>query len=74
MAESVRRGGAVVSARVDEAHADAAIAILRHAEGGDIASRRDTYEREGWRAQAERRERELEREEADRYPMVPPLV
>lgn len=49
LAENVRRGGAVVSARVDEAHAEAALAILRHAGGTDIAGRRDSYEREGWR-------------------------
>jgi hypothetical protein len=48
LAENVRRGGAVVSARVDDAHAEAGMAILRHAGGADIASRRDTYEREGW--------------------------
>jgi hypothetical protein len=56
MAESVRRGGAVVSARVDERHAQAAAAILRHAQGADIASRREAYEREGWRGFDERRE------------------
>lgn len=33
LAEKVERGGAIVSARVDEAHAGPAIAILRHAEG-----------------------------------------
>lgn len=48
LAENVRRGGAVVSARVDEAHAEAAMAILRHAGGADIAGRRDSYQCEGW--------------------------
>lgn len=56
MAESVRRGGAVVSARVDERHAQVAAAILRHAQGADIASRREAYEREGWRGFDELRE------------------
>ena len=74
LAESVRRGGAIVSAKVDEAHAAAAVAILRHADGADIASRRDAYEREGWKGYEDRLERETEKEEADRYPMVPPLV
>ncbi len=74
LAESVRRGGAIVSAKVDEAHADAALAILRHAEGVDVASRRGTYEREGWKGYEDRVEREAEKEEADRYPMVPPVV
>ncbi len=48
LAENVRRGGAVVSVRADEAHAEAALAILRHAGGTDIAGRRDSYQREGW--------------------------
>ena len=48
IAESVRRGGAVVSARVDDRHVVAATAILRHAEGADLAARRDAYQREGW--------------------------
>lgn len=74
LAESVRRGGAIVSAKVDEAHADAALAILRHAEGVDVASRRGIYEREGWKGYEDRVEREAEKEEADRYPMVPPVV
>lgn len=56
MAENVRRGGAVVSARVDERHAQVAAAILRHAKGADIASRREAYEREGWQGFDERRE------------------
>ncbi len=76
MAESVRRGGAIVSARVDEAHAEAAAAILRHATGADIASRRDAYEREGWREFREEQELDLETatRPTDRYPTVPPLV
>jgi hypothetical protein len=76
MAESIRRGGAIVSARVDDMHAEAATAILRHAAGADVASRREAYEREGWRAIGE--ERELEVETATRpndgTPMVPPPV
>ena len=76
LAESVRRGGAIVSARVDEAHAEATAAILRHAEGADLASRREAYEREGWRAFEE--EQELEAETAarptDRFPTVPPVI
>jgi hypothetical protein len=76
MAESVRRGGAIVSARVDEMHAEAAAAILRHAPGADIASRREAYEREGWRQFEEQEQLELETttRPTDRFPMVPPLV
>ena len=54
IAESVRRGGAVVSARVDDRHVVAATAILRHAEGADLAARRDAYQREGWQGFVEK--------------------
>lgn len=47
-AEGLRRGGTVVTARVDEAHADMAHDILRKAGGVDIHERRRTYEGEGW--------------------------
>lgn len=47
-AEGVRRGGALVTARVDEAHAETADAILRASNGIDIADRRRAYEQEGW--------------------------
>lgn len=47
-AEGVRRGGALVTARVDEARAETAQSILRSANGIDIADRRKSYEDEGW--------------------------
>lgn len=47
-AEGVRRGGALVTARVDEAHAETADAILRASNGIDIVDRRRAYEKEGW--------------------------
>ncbi len=47
-AEGVRRGGALVTARVDEARAETAEAILRSANGIDITDRRKRYEDEGW--------------------------
>lgn len=47
-AEGVRRGGALVTARVDEAHAETADAILRASNGIDIVDRRRAYEQEGW--------------------------
>lgn len=76
MAESVRRGGAIVSARVDVAHVVPATRILRHAEGYDLAARRDAYEREGWREAAEEQELDLEAaaRPTDRQPMVPPVI
>jgi len=48
MAESVRRGGAIVTVRVDARHAEAALAILQHAPGIDLEDRRRAYESEGW--------------------------
>ncbi|MEO6014264.1 MAG: hypothetical protein ABIQ30_11865 [Devosia sp.] len=54
-AEGVRRGGALVTARVDDARADSANAILRNAQGVDVAARRDEYKNEGWSAFDENR-------------------
>jgi hypothetical protein len=48
-AEGVRRGGTLVTVRVDDARAEAANAILRNAQGVDIAARREAYTAEGWR-------------------------
>jgi hypothetical protein len=47
-AEGVRRGGALVSAKVDEAHAPLAQAILNGERSVDIAGRRAIYQGEGW--------------------------
>ena len=46
-AEGVRRGGTLVTARVDDARADDADAIL-HRGHVDVAARRRAYEQEGW--------------------------
>jgi hypothetical protein len=47
-AESVRRGGTLVTARVEDAKADAADAILHQQNRVDIGERRRAYEAEGW--------------------------
>lgn len=47
-AEGIRRGGTLVTGRVDEARAEAANAILRNSNGVDIATRRSEYASEGW--------------------------
>jgi len=47
-AEGIRRGGTLVTARVEDARAEAANAILRNAQGVDVAARRETYAAEGW--------------------------
>ncbi len=46
-AEGVRRGGTLVTARVEDARANAADAVL-HRQRVDLASRRATYQQEGW--------------------------
>lgn len=47
-AEGVRRGGILVTARVDERRADAAQAILQNDNGVNILTRRRDYEASGW--------------------------
>jgi hypothetical protein len=47
-AEGIRRGGTLVTARIDESRADAAQAILRNARPVDVPTRRQEYEAEGW--------------------------
>lgn len=47
-AEGVRRGGVLVTARVDETFVDAAQAILQSDNGVNIETRRRDYEASGW--------------------------
>jgi hypothetical protein len=47
-AEGVRRGGTLVTARVEDSKADAADLILHKGGRIDIATRRKDYEAEGW--------------------------
>ena len=47
-AEGVRRGGILVTARVDDGRASAASDILQQSSVVDIGSRRRDYEAEGW--------------------------
>ena len=49
-AEGMRRGGSLVSARVDEAQEDAAAAVLRSGGAVDIEELRADYETGGWSA------------------------
>lgn len=53
-AETVRRGGAVVSVRTSDSHAAAIEKIMDGAGPIDAAIRRSEYEREGWRKFDER--------------------
>ena len=47
-AEGVRRGGSLVSARVDEADAPRVEALLARLSGSDAVTRGDAYRQEGW--------------------------
>jgi len=49
-AEGVRRGGALVTARVDETRAAEAQSILQRYKSVDVGARRAAYEQGGWRA------------------------
>lgn len=49
-AEGVRRGGVLVTARVDDSRADAAHAILQSDAGVNVETRRRDYEASGWEA------------------------
>lgn len=77
-AESLRRGGALVTVRVDDGHADRATTILRAANGVDLAGRRADYEAEGWTRFDEtpisERIDDQVRDYRDRYPLVPPVI
>lgn len=54
LAETVRRGGAVVSVRTSDSHVPAVEKIMDGAEPIDAAQRRAEYERDGWRRFDER--------------------
>lgn len=47
-AEGVRRGGTLVTAKVDDARAGEAEAILQRSNWVDLSARRSAYENEGW--------------------------
>ena len=47
-AEGVRRGGTLVTAKVDDARASEAEAILQRSNWVDVPARRTTYEGQGW--------------------------
>ncbi len=78
-AEGVRRGGSLVSARVDETQADAAAAILRSGGSVDIEELRSDYETGGWSAfdpMAEPWDTDAEeayRRRQDRDPVISPF-
>jgi hypothetical protein len=48
-AEGIRRGGALVTLRVDDSQAKTASMILQHHRSVDVVGRRKLYEEQGWR-------------------------
>jgi hypothetical protein len=76
-AEGLRRGGALVTARVNDDQAEEAVAILRNSSGVDIDDLRRAYEQEGWTGFDENApELTADQIEAyrERYPLIPPVV
>ena len=73
LVEKVRSGGAIVTARVDDAHAGPAAAILRHAEGikAEGASLEADEQLEAEHLEELEREPVLRRED---QPYVPPII
>jgi hypothetical protein len=69
LTESVRRGGAIVTVRVDEEHAGVAAAILRHAEGIDLEERRLEDDDEPPKAGDAKA-----KPAPEDYPFLPPMV
>jgi hypothetical protein len=47
-AEGVRRGGTLVTAKVDDAHAQTARSILENDRTVNVAERRQAYQKQGW--------------------------
>lgn len=76
-AEGVRRGGALVTARVTEAQADIATAVLASTGAADVEGLRASYDREGWEGFSEAAPEltaEAVRSYRERYPLVPPVI
>jgi hypothetical protein len=73
-AEGVRRGGALVTARIGEAQVEAAEAILADAGAADLADRRLAYGFDPVDGVQPDIDAADPRERPDRYPLVPPIV
>lgn len=74
-AEGVRRGGTLVTVRVDESRADAAQAILHDAGQVDVTGRRQQYEGEGWETFSDKADPySPDQMTAYRSSIVPPMI
>jgi hypothetical protein len=73
-AEGVRRGGSVVSVRVEDSKAESVARIFSASGEADIAERRRLYEEEGWsQAEARGRGEDPERERRLDETLPPPI-
>jgi hypothetical protein len=75
-AEGIKRGGALVTARLTEAQNELAMQLLSGTGAIDVAARRRDYETEGWRADEQREATPADPlvVDRDRTPTVPPFV
>jgi hypothetical protein len=76
-AEGVRRGGALVTARVTDAQETTAASVLKAAGAQDPVGLRASYESEGWRefdATAPAPADDVSSRDRDRFPIVPPVI
>lgn len=76
-AEGLRRGGALVTARVNDELVDTALEVLRSANGINVEDLRRVYEQEGWSGfdeNAPELSADERRDYRDRYPLVPPFI
>lgn len=76
-AEGLRRGGALVTARVSDDQAETVFDVLRRANGIDIEDLRRAYEQEGWSGFDDNLSDPSAEEQRDyraRNPLLPPFV
>jgi hypothetical protein len=73
-AEHLRRGGALVTARVEDAEVDAAAAILGQSGSVDVEDRRTDYEAGGWTAFDEMARPFDARDDPDGEPHLRPVI
>lgn len=73
-AEGIRRGGALLSARVTEAQAVTATQLLAEAGAVDLEGRRQQLEAEGWNPEPAIEREPTAAEASTRFPTLPPVV
>lgn len=71
-AEGIRRGGALLSARVGDGEVEFATSVMAEAGAVDLEGRRQQFEAEGWNPEAT--QSTAPADPRDTYPTVPPLL